>query len=77
MLTFAVQWMPYGGGDAEDIMVAFGIPPETYFRRLRYLLADSGQPVDLDSRTVDALLHVCRRRLEHSGASVGRPRVGQ
>jgi hypothetical protein len=77
MLAFAVQWMPYGGGDAEDIMVAFGIPPETYFRRLRHLLADPARPVDLDSRTTDALLHVCRRRLEHSAASAGRPQVGQ
>lgn len=77
MLAFALQWMPYGGGDAEDIMVAFGIPPETYFRRLRHLLADPVQPVDLDARTVDALLRVCRRRLEHSAASVGRPPVGQ
>lgn len=77
MLAFAVQWMPYGGGDAEDIMVAFGIPSETYFRRLRNLLADPGQPVDLDARTVEALLRLCRGRLEHSAASVGRPQVGQ
>lgn len=27
MLASALQWMPYGGGDAEDIMVEFGIPP--------------------------------------------------
>ena len=41
------------------------------------LLADPARPVDLDSRTTDALLHVCRRRLEHSAASAGRPQVGQ
>ena len=77
MLAFALQWMPYGGGDAEDIMVAFGIPPETYFRRQRQVLADSGQVTGLDDRTVDALLRVCRGRLEHSAVSVGRPTVGQ
>ncbi len=77
MLAFALQWMPYGGGDAEDIMVAFGIPPETYFRRLRHLLAEPDQLTGLDARTVDALLRVCRGRLEHSAVSVGRPRVGQ
>lgn len=77
MLAFALQWMPYGGGDAEDIMVAFGIPPETYFRRLRHLLAEPGQLTGLDARTVDALLRVCRVRLEHSAVSAGRPQVGQ
>lgn len=77
MLAFALQWMPYGGGDAEDIMVAFGIPPETYFRRLRHLLAEPGQLTGLDSPTVDALLRVCRGRIEHDAISVGRPKVGQ
>lgn len=77
MLAFALQWMPYGGGDAEDIMVAFGIPPETYFRRLRQVLADSGQVAGLDDRAVDALLRVCRGRLERNAVSVGRPTVGQ
>ncbi|WP_338888736.1 DUF3263 domain-containing protein [Rhodococcus sovatensis] len=77
MLAFAVQWMPYGGGDDEDIMIAFGIPSETYFRRLRHLLAGPGRPVDLDAQTVEALLRLCRGRLEHSAASVGRPQVGQ
>ena len=77
MLAFALQWMPYGGGDAEDIMVAFGIPPETYFRRLRHLLAEQGQLTDLDARIVDALLRVCRVRLEHSAVCAGRPQVGQ
>lgn len=77
MLAFALQWMPYGGGDAEDIMVSFGIPPETYFRRLRHLLAEPGQLTGLDARTVDALLRVCRVRLEHSAVSAGRPQVGQ
>ncbi|MDV6260076.1 hypothetical protein [Rhodococcoides yunnanense] len=77
MLAFAVQWMPYGGGDAEDIMVAFGVPPETYFGRLRHLLADPAQTADLDARTVEALLRVCRGRLELGAVSVGRPRVGQ
>lgn len=77
MLAFALQWMPYGGGDAEDIMVAFGIPPKTYFLRLRHLLTEPGQLTDLDARTVDALRRVCRVRLEHSAVSAGRPQVGQ
>ncbi|MBM7241596.1 DUF3263 domain-containing protein [Rhodococcus fascians] len=77
MLQFALQWMPYGGGDREDIMVAFGIPPETYFGRLRHLLADPDQLAGLDARTVDALLRVCRGRIERNAVSVGRPTVGQ
>jgi hypothetical protein len=77
MLAFAVQWMPYGGGDAEDIMVEFGIPPETYFRRLEHLLKDPAPVADLDARTVAALLHVCRRRLELGAGSTGHRKVGQ
>lgn len=66
--------MPYGGGDAEDIMAAFGIPPETYFRRLRNLLADPAQSVDLDTRTVDALLTyavVASNTAQHQSAARG------
>jgi len=74
MLTFAVQWMPYGGGDAEDIMVAFGVAPETYFRRLRHLLTDPTQLTGLDDRTVKALLRMCRHRLE---VAAGQVTVGQ
>ncbi|MDV8022198.1 hypothetical protein [Rhodococcus sp. IEGM 1330] len=63
MLAFALRWLPYGGGQAEDIMVTFGIAAETYFLRLRTMLADADLHAELDQRTVGALSDVCRRRL--------------
>lgn len=44
MLTFAIRWLPYGGGAAEDIMVTFGTTPEVYFRRLHALLDTTTEP---------------------------------
>lgn len=77
MLAFALEWMPYGGGDAEDIMVTFGITPDVYFHRLQQLLTDSAQSVEADMQTVAALLDVCRRRLELAARPSARAKVGQ
>lgn len=63
MLVFAIRWLPYDGGPAEDIMVNFGIAPRTYFSRLIDLLTDPDRPVELDWATSVALREVCRRRL--------------
>ena len=63
MVAFALRWMPYGGGPAEEILVDFGIAPRTYFTRLHELLTDSASPVELEQTRIDALLEVCRRRL--------------
>lgn len=76
MLAFAAQWLPYGGGDAEDIMVTFGMAPDRYFRRLMQLVTDSEQPTGLDAPTAAAILHMCRRRLELAARSSSRGVVG-
>jgi hypothetical protein len=39
ILTFALQWRHWGGGDAEDIFVHFGLSPTRYFLRVRRLLS--------------------------------------
>lgn len=70
ILCFATRWMPYGGGQAEDIMVTFGVTPDIYFRRLSALLTDADTLGDLDSQTIDGLLDVCHRRL-HAAQSDG------
>ncbi len=74
MLDFAVRWMPYGGGEAEDIMVTFGMSPETYFRRLEHVLTHPAQPTGLDAPSVQALHRVCRHRLD---SEVRRVEVGR
>lgn len=68
ILSFATQWMPYGGGQAEEIMVTFGVAPDIYFRRLSALLTDADPLGDLDRQTIDALLDVCHRRLHAAQA---------
>ncbi|MFZ2178635.1 MAG: DUF3263 domain-containing protein [Rhodococcus sp. (in: high G+C Gram-positive bacteria)] len=37
MLTFARQWLPYGGGD-EHILPEFGLLPPVFYSRLHQLL---------------------------------------
>ena len=34
LLAFAQRWSRFGGGDAEDIMVEFGLTEEAYLNRV-------------------------------------------
>lgn len=66
MLTFAVRWAPFGGGEAEDIWAQFGASERVFFLRLRSLLA--GPPAaGLDELTWARLRLVCERRLLRPG----------
>lgn len=38
ILEFARRWYPYGGGEAEDIMVDFGVSASEFYSRVEYLL---------------------------------------
>ena len=60
MLTFAVQWAPFGGGD-ELILPEFGITPGTFYHRLRAILFTTGQR--LRPRTIQHLLNVCATKV--------------
>lgn len=62
MLSFALRWAPYGGGDPEDIWTTFGISDRTYFFRLRALL-DEPRPAGVDSGTWHRLQQLCTDRL--------------
>ena len=59
LLAFAQRWSRFGGGDAEDIMVEFGLTEQAYFSRVLDVLERS----DLDEVTREAIEHVARRRL--------------
>lgn len=68
LLTFAQRWSRFGGGDAEDIMVEFGLTEQAYFSRVLDVLERS----DLDEVTREAIEHVARRRLLACGSGDGR-----
>ncbi|RRQ25292.1 hypothetical protein DK926_24250 [Rhodococcus sp. Eu-32] len=63
IIDFALRWLPYGGGPAEDIVVGFGISPREFFARLDTLLRGPARPPHLDRAAVAALLRMCSRRL--------------
>ncbi|OAK53854.1 hypothetical protein A3K89_21880 [Rhodococcoides kyotonense] len=63
MVDFALRWLPYGGGHAEDIIVGFGLSPREFFTRLDAALRGPACPPHLDPRAVAALLEVSSRRL--------------
>jgi len=60
MLTFAVQWAPFGGGD-EFILPEFGITPGTFYHRLRAILFTTGPR--LRPRTTQQLLNLCATKV--------------
>ena len=61
MLTFAVQWAPFGGGD-EFLLPEFGIILGTFCHRLRAILfSTAGQR--LGPRTTQQLLNLCATKV--------------
>jgi len=61
MLTFAVQWAPFGGGD-EFILPEFGITPGAFYHRLRAILFSTTSP-RLGPRTTQHLLNLCATKV--------------
>jgi hypothetical protein len=59
MLEFARRWSPYGGGDAEDILVEFGIGEREYFQRLTRILDE----VEATAGDADLQLYASLRRV--------------
>jgi len=60
MLTFAVQWAPFGRGD-EFILPEFGITPGTFYHRLRAILFTTGPR--LGPRITQQLLKLCATKV--------------
>ncbi|MDL9944569.1 hypothetical protein QSJ19_03010 [Gordonia sp. ABSL11-1] len=58
LVAFALRWAPFGGGNAEDILVTFGLAEEAYFRRLRVIL-DGPTMAGLDATVWERLRQVC------------------
>jgi hypothetical protein len=70
LVAFALRWAPFGGGNAEDILVTFGLTEETYFRRLRVIL-DGPTMAGLDATVWERLRQVCAHRLSAKPESSG------
>lgn len=55
MLDLAVEWLPFGGPNDDDIWVRFGIGPMQFWHRLCYLLTLPKMLRLLDAAVVSAL----------------------
>ncbi|MFC9837871.1 hypothetical protein ACFVKB_29275 [Rhodococcus sp. NPDC127530] len=55
LVSLAVTWLPYGSPPPEQIWEGFGISPEHYWHRLRYLLTHRRWLHLLDATTVTTL----------------------
>jgi Protein of unknown function (DUF3263) len=38
LLVFAIRWMPYGGGPADEIFIQFGMTPQRFYERLQEVI---------------------------------------
>ncbi|MFV9451879.1 DUF3263 domain-containing protein [Rhodococcus sp. NM-2] len=61
ILTFAVTWAPYDGGD-EHVLPTFGISLDEYYRRVLHLL-DTAAARSVDPSTILRIRHRCMQRL--------------
>ena len=66
LVEFAVTWRHWGGGEASDIFVQFGISAQEYFERLESTLADGRYSNDPQLRV--ELIKLCRMRLRSDNA---------
>ena len=73
MLTFALRWLPYGGGD-EHLLPEFGLNPPAFYRRLQEMLAKRFTGVDFETRR--QLLEHCAVKLADSPRRFGRQQGG-
>ncbi|MFC9361749.1 hypothetical protein ACFTZB_34875 [Rhodococcus sp. NPDC057014] len=69
LVNHALQWEPYGGGD-EYILPEFGIPPQTYYRRILRLLQSVHAP-RLEAIDRQKIVAICLRKLGIPDATPG------
>lgn len=65
MLTFALKWYRFGGGD-EYIFPEFGITPRVFYQRVLALATYTSDGVD--GRTRKALIGFCSSKLGRAAA---------
>ena len=66
LLTFAISWLPYGGGPDDEILVNFGLSKQSYLDRLRDDV-DRHRP-HIHPHTLERLIQFCDQRHELGAA---------
>ncbi|WP_128645602.1 hypothetical protein [Rhodococcus sp. BS-15] len=61
LVEFAVRWHPYGGADASEVLVCFGISLHTYGERLSAALAGSAHGIVMAHQLHDDLVAYAHR----------------
>lgn len=56
LVGFAVRWQPYGGADASEVLVCFGISLRAYGERLHAALAGSAHGIVMTHQVRDDLI---------------------
>lgn len=49
LLSFAVSWLPYGGGPSDEILIRFGLTKERYLMRLRRIVDEHRDHIHPDT----------------------------
>jgi hypothetical protein len=76
LLTFAVNWLPYGGGPEDEILVTFGLSHQRYLDRVREAVERNRPHIHPD--TVGRLLHMCdEHRPKHHSAETNMSTASQ
>jgi hypothetical protein len=72
VVAYALKWMRWGGGEAEDIFVHFGVDPPRFFLRVRKLLSTPASRI-LTPEEKAELRRICAVRLNptRSGVPLG------
>lgn len=63
MIDYALLWIHWGGGSAEEIFLRFGLVSSEYFKQLENLLPKA----NLNSPVTRELTRICRTRRGASG----------
>lgn len=71
MMNFACRWAPFGGGNAEDIFMTFGVSSRRYFLRVQQIITTHPEVVT-DPIMRRRIVAVCAHRLANPDPT-GRP----
>ena len=61
MVEFLLLWYPWGGASEEDIMIRFGLPATTFYRRVFSIL--DREQVEVEHRKAQQLKSLCAAKL--------------
>jgi hypothetical protein len=74
LLTFAIRWLPYGGGPDDEILINFGSTRQRYLHRLRETV--ERQRRHIHPHTFALLMQLCDGTSAASGNRDHQPPAG-